>query len=723
MNKHFLRHRFGIGLIFLALLLVSLVILGVVYKAQQGEANLAVKTQGVMGMVKEPNAAPQSLSALSPQGSDEVIQEKREVVLSDNSNSASFQNSSSCTIHHIVRVGESLATIALSYNVSLSALVKANGIGNSGLINVGQMLCIPGPLATPTPTAVATNPAQTAVATSPAQTAPPPGSTVENYTVRSGDTLSAIALTFGVSLDALMEINGITDARTLQVGQELQIPGSGTIVLPTSAPVAVSPVVVSTPAPAGHLFKVQFFNNMTLSGSPVFVKTDSVGWSYDWGLNAPAPGVNRDFFSASWDGSFTFPAGNNRFTVAADDGTRLYVDGVLVLNNWFDQPDHFVYTTEVFLTAGVHHVRLEYYERGDKASARMNWEFLSADVPGIESGQELVAQPTLSPDLKSYSGQEGEETVWEALRTQDAASLRNVLQSLPELNFTRDDGWTPLHAAINTDQADLIAAVLEHPTANIEVGITSGIVRKVTPLHFAVIHGTGGRLTAIRTLLQHGADIEARDSLGNTPLLSAASRLIDESFELLLAQGANPDVQTESSGNRSGWTPLHYAAIRSQDLQPLRLLLAHPQLDPNIRSDERITALYQVVVNNDLEKARILLRHPDINPNRDTRNGITPLHYAAINGYFEMAHVLLNHRDIDPNSTTDKLGWTPLHYAVWNDNAFVVEALVDHTDTDINAEADDEGRSTPCRLAAYLENDYLLYHLQQDGGRRCSGYD
>ncbi len=34
MNKHFLRHRFGIGLIFLALLLVSLVILGVVYKAQ-----------------------------------------------------------------------------------------------------------------------------------------------------------------------------------------------------------------------------------------------------------------------------------------------------------------------------------------------------------------------------------------------------------------------------------------------------------------------------------------------------------------------------------------------------------------------------------------------------------------------------------------------------------------------------------------------------------------
>jgi len=45
------------------------------------------------------------------------------------------------------------------------------------------------------------------------------------YIVRAGDTVSGIAGQFGVDVDELMQVNGITDPTTLQVGQTLVIPG------------------------------------------------------------------------------------------------------------------------------------------------------------------------------------------------------------------------------------------------------------------------------------------------------------------------------------------------------------------------------------------------------------------------------------------------------------------------------------------------------------------
>jgi nucleoid-associated protein YgaU len=49
-------------------------------------------------------------------------------------------------------------------------------------------------------------------------------STLEKYTVQEGDSLSSIADQFGVSQDALAELNNIDDPNSLQVGQELVIP-------------------------------------------------------------------------------------------------------------------------------------------------------------------------------------------------------------------------------------------------------------------------------------------------------------------------------------------------------------------------------------------------------------------------------------------------------------------------------------------------------------------
>jgi LysM repeat protein len=62
-------------------------------------------------------------------------------------------------------------------------------------------------------------------------TAAPAGTFV--YTVQPGDTLSALARRFGVSVDALVQLNRLRDPGLLRVGQELVIPGQAPAVTPT----------------------------------------------------------------------------------------------------------------------------------------------------------------------------------------------------------------------------------------------------------------------------------------------------------------------------------------------------------------------------------------------------------------------------------------------------------------------------------------------------------
>ena len=92
----------------------------------------------------------------------------------------------------------------------------------------------PTPRATERPTAAPTTAAPSAESTTPATVAPtivPPPTTgpVESfriYTVKSGDTLSAIASQFGTTSRAIADLNGIKVSTTLHIGQKLKIPNA-----------------------------------------------------------------------------------------------------------------------------------------------------------------------------------------------------------------------------------------------------------------------------------------------------------------------------------------------------------------------------------------------------------------------------------------------------------------------------------------------------------------
>jgi LysM repeat protein len=100
------------------------------------------------------------------------------------------------------------------------------------------------PTATHTPTPTSTQPSTTPTATPTWTSTPTPGQQII-YVVRTGDTLYSIARQFGVTVQALMQVNGIYNPHYIQVGQRLIIPRPGTVtpVPPTPTPPQPNPVV------------------------------------------------------------------------------------------------------------------------------------------------------------------------------------------------------------------------------------------------------------------------------------------------------------------------------------------------------------------------------------------------------------------------------------------------------------------------------------------------
>lgn len=109
-------------------------------------------------------------------------------------------------ITHAVQAGETLLEIAGIYDISVEELQAANGLTDE-FIQIDQELIIP---------------------VARAETAPTPSTVTEQpqYTVRPGDTIISIALTFGSTSSAILQANNLAQDALIRPGDVLIIPVS-----------------------------------------------------------------------------------------------------------------------------------------------------------------------------------------------------------------------------------------------------------------------------------------------------------------------------------------------------------------------------------------------------------------------------------------------------------------------------------------------------------------
>ena len=281
----------------------------------------------------------------------------------------------------------------LSWTVSgASSIAIDNGVGDVSTLTSRTV----SPAQTTTYTLTATNTSGNSVArvtvtvTGPADTQPPSAPVLTSAVAASS---TEVDLAWTASTDNV----GVTGYQVLRNGQ-VQATVSGATL--SYADTAVSPsgnytyairafdaagnlsnpsnsVPVTTPGgvcsviPTGAFIGC-YYNGIDLSGSPVFVRTDPQ-INFDWAGNSPDRSVGRYNFSVRWQGYFTFTQGTYTFSAIASDGMRVYTDGNLVLDEWFNQAAT-SYTVQQTLSAGTHLITVEYYEKTGWSAAHLTWQ-------------------------------------------------------------------------------------------------------------------------------------------------------------------------------------------------------------------------------------------------------------------------------------------------------------------------------------------------------------
>jgi ankyrin repeat protein len=216
-----------------------------------------------------------------------------------------------------------------------------------------------------------------------------------------------------------------------------------------------------------------------------------------------------------------------------------------------------------------------------------------------------------------------------------------------------------------------------------------------------------GKLKKVVKSLQNGADINAKDEGGFTPLHEASFHDRADVAELLIARGANVNARDNDE-----MTPLHSAAIGNARVTAE--LLISKGADVNGSSSTSFTPLHEAVIGKARDFSELLITH-GANVNAvatdalevkvimegkeyaTAARGYTPLHLAAFMNAQDTAEVLIAH-GADVNFPAEN-GYTPLHTAAFANAEETAEFLI-IKGADVNAKAKDG--ATPLDVAAHF---------------------
>ncbi|XP_053367381.1 poly [ADP-ribose] polymerase tankyrase-2-like isoform X2 [Clarias gariepinus] len=275
-----------------------------------------------------------------------------------------------------------------------------------------------------------------------------------------------------------------------------------------------------------------------------------------------------------------------------------------------------------------------------------------------------------------------ERQLLEASKSGDLETVKKLC-TLQNVNCRDAEGRqsTPLHFAAGYNRVAVVEYLLQHG-ADVHAKDKGGLV----PLHNACSYG---HYEVAELLVIHGAVINVADLWKFTPLHEAAAKGKYEICKLLLQHGADPTKK-----NRDGNTPLDLVKEGDTDIQDLlrgdaalldaakkgcltrvKKLCSAGNVNCRDTQGRHSTPLHLAAGYNNLEVAEYLLQH-GAEVNSQDKGGLIPLHNAASYGHVDVAALLIKY-DACVNAT-DKWAFTPLHEAAQKGRTQLCALLLAH---------------------------------------------
>ena len=224
-------------------------------------------------------------------------------------------------------------------------------------------------------------------------------------------------------------------------------------------------------------------------------------------------------------------------------------------------------------------------------------------------------------------------------------------------------GGTALLSAVKSNKPAVVRTLLQRgANINLQIKVNGRLV--ASPLHFAA---GSGLLDVTKILLEYKPDLESRDSINETPLLSAGRSLNTEIVEHLLEAGADMEAKFYLSNT------LLTRLVSTKNFG-LAQLLINKGARLAVQGSQKETLLHHAAAKDDTEQIDFLLKnHSDVGA-QDMR-GVTPLMLAAkACGAASMGILMAYGAPIDAQ---DRSGETALHYAAGSGSTEVTSLLLE----------------------------------------------
>ena len=317
-----------------------------------------------------------------------------------------------------------------------------------------------------------------------------------------------------------------------------------------------------------------------------------------------------------------------------------------------------------------------------------------------------------------------------AVKISDEDRVRTLMYANVNVNEKNYAGITPLTIAAEKGNMNIIKMLMEDGAM-----VNDKSSYGVTPIISAA---AAGNTEVVEYLVAQGADVTAKDdwgktaliyaanidnpplianlikldktavnlpdNSGNTPMIYAAQKGLDDNLKVLLSNGADVNYRNPATGLSA-----ISAAAAEGNSSAIRLLVRTGKADVNIADLSGRTPIFYAVEQNQEDALRTLLLL-GADPNAQDNQGVTALMRASAKGRQNCVDVLLRQKNIKVN-TKDFQDRTALTYSVYADELGPAQALV-KAGADINGR--DKSGNTALMSAVKAKSDRMaLFFIQQ----------